>query len=171
MWLICLLFDISLTVCCTFYADFGPLNLATLYRYCWKLNKKLKSFTMSRKRLVHYTSYDQKKRANAAVLIGAYAVMYLKRSPEGAYMTLIAGNNTGYMPFRYSAFVVEICLCSFPLQALQHGFLDFERFSAEEYEHYEVTDCRVKGKSPPKQTVCVHYCSGGIIKVFWSQYF
>lgn len=29
---------------------------------------------MSRKRLVHYTSYDQKKRANAAVLIGAYAV-------------------------------------------------------------------------------------------------
>nr|XP_024656107.1 dual specificity protein phosphatase CDC14AB-like isoform X2 [Maylandia zebra] len=70
-----------------------------LYRYCWKLNKKLKSFTMSRKSLVHYTSYDQKKRANAAVLIGAYAVMYLKRSPEDAYRTLIAGNSTGYMPF------------------------------------------------------------------------
>lgn len=34
----------------------------------------LQSFTMSRKKLVHYTSYDQKKRANAAVLIGAYAV-------------------------------------------------------------------------------------------------
>ncbi|GLD69903.1 cell division cycle 14Aa, partial [Lates japonicus] len=56
-----------------FYADFGPLNLAMLYRYCCKLNKKLKSFTMSRKKLVHYSSYDQKKRANAAVLIGAYA--------------------------------------------------------------------------------------------------
>ncbi|XP_013771625.1 dual specificity protein phosphatase CDC14A-like [Pundamilia nyererei] len=144
----------------SFYADFGPLNLAMLYRYCWKLNKKLKSFTMSRKSLVHYTSYDQKKRANAAVLIGAYAVMYLKRSPEDAYRTLIAGNSTGYMPFRYRlllstkqrfmlgccpyipfggscAFVVKICSCSFPLQALQHGFLDFERFSAEEYEHYE----------------------------------
>ncbi|GCB78003.1 hypothetical protein scyTo_0020635 [Scyliorhinus torazame] len=25
-----------------FYADFGPLNLAQLYRYCCKLNKKLK---------------------------------------------------------------------------------------------------------------------------------
>ncbi|XP_075441250.1 dual specificity protein phosphatase CDC14A-like [Ascaphus truei] len=25
-----------------FYADFGPLNLALLYRYCCKLNKKLK---------------------------------------------------------------------------------------------------------------------------------
>ncbi|KAL2089283.1 hypothetical protein ACEWY4_013971 [Coilia grayii] len=26
-----------------FYADFGPLNLAMLYRYCCKLNKKLKA--------------------------------------------------------------------------------------------------------------------------------
>lgn len=108
-WAVCIF------MCCSFYADFGPLNLAMLYRYCCKLNKKLKvapadllkneylhtvelkyipgsalsgkeftdsfnfilklqSFTTSRKKLVHYTSYDQKKRANAAVLIGAYAV-------------------------------------------------------------------------------------------------
>ena len=26
----------------SFYADFGPLNLSMLYRYCCKLNKKLK---------------------------------------------------------------------------------------------------------------------------------
>uniref|UniRef100_A0A3Q0QYH3 protein-tyrosine-phosphatase n=1 Tax=Amphilophus citrinellus TaxID=61819 RepID=A0A3Q0QYH3_AMPCI len=117
----------------SFYADFGPLNLAMLYRYCCKLNKKLKSFTMSRKRLVHYTSYDQKKRANAAVLIGAYAVIYLKRSPEDAYRTLISGSNTVYMPFRYRLMLST----KHPSTALQHGFLDFESFSAEEYEHYE----------------------------------
>uniref|UniRef100_A0A3Q1B0X3 Cell division cycle 14A n=1 Tax=Amphiprion ocellaris TaxID=80972 RepID=A0A3Q1B0X3_AMPOC len=126
----------------SFYADFGPLNLAMLYRYCCKLNKKLKSM-ISRKKLVHYTSYDQKKRANAAVLIGAYAVIYLKRSPEEAYRTLISGNNAGYMPFRDAA----VGECSFNLtvldclqgirKALQHGFLDFESFSAEDYEHYE----------------------------------
>lgn len=29
-------------LCFSFYADFGPLNLAMLYRYCCKLNKKLK---------------------------------------------------------------------------------------------------------------------------------
>ncbi|XP_035809321.1 dual specificity protein phosphatase CDC14AB-like isoform X2 [Amphiprion ocellaris] len=113
-----------------------------LYRYCCKLNKKLKSM-ISRKKLVHYTSYDQKKRANAAVLIGAYAVIYLKRSPEEAYRTLISGNNAGYMPFRDAA----VGECSFNLtvldclqgirKALQHGFLDFESFSAEDYEHYE----------------------------------
>ncbi|KAG7220991.1 hypothetical protein INR49_001709 [Caranx melampygus] len=114
-----------------------------LHRYSCKLNKKLKSFTMSRKKLVQYTSFDQKKRANAAVLIGAYAVMYLKRSPEEAYRTLISGNNTGYLPFRDAA----VGECSFNLsvldclqaiyKALQHSFLEFENFDVEEYEHYE----------------------------------
>uniref|UniRef100_A0A673BDS7 protein-tyrosine-phosphatase n=1 Tax=Sphaeramia orbicularis TaxID=375764 RepID=A0A673BDS7_9TELE len=101
------------------------------------------SFAISRKKLVHYTSYDQKKRANAAVLIGAYAVIYLKRSPEEAYRTLISGNNPGYLPFRDAA----VGECSFNLtvldclqgirKALQHGLMDFENFSTEEYEHYE----------------------------------
>ncbi|XP_073347630.1 dual specificity protein phosphatase CDC14AB-like [Pagrus major] len=127
----------------SFYADFGPFNLAMLYRYCCKLNKKLRSFTMSRKKLVHYTSFDQKKRANDAVLIGAFAVIYLKRSPEEAYRTLISGNNTAYLPFRDAA----VGECSFNLtvldclqgirKALQHGFFDFDSFNVEEYEHYE----------------------------------
>lgn len=34
----------------SFYADFGPLNLAMLYRYCCKLNKKLKVSSCCRKR-------------------------------------------------------------------------------------------------------------------------
>ncbi|XP_060899809.1 dual specificity protein phosphatase CDC14AB-like [Labrus mixtus] len=127
----------------SFYADFGPLNLGMLYKYCCKLNKKLKSFTMYRKKLVHYTSNDQKKRACAAVLIGGYSVIYLKRSPEEAYRTLISGNNTGFLPFRDAA----VGECSLDLtvldclqgihKAFQHGFFDFETFQVDEYEHYE----------------------------------
>lgn len=33
-------------LCSSFYADFGPLNLAMLYKYCCKLNKKLKVILM-----------------------------------------------------------------------------------------------------------------------------
>ena len=33
---------VSLFFFCSFYADFGPVNLALVYRYCCKLNKKLK---------------------------------------------------------------------------------------------------------------------------------
>ncbi|XP_010152877.1 PREDICTED: dual specificity protein phosphatase CDC14A-like, partial [Eurypyga helias] len=82
-----------------FYGDFGPLNLAMLYRYCCKLNKKLKYFSLSRKKIVYYTGFDQQKRANAAFLIGAYAVIYLKKTPEEAYRTLLSGSNPPYLPF------------------------------------------------------------------------
>uniref|UniRef100_A0A8D3CKQ3 Cell division cycle 14Ab n=1 Tax=Scophthalmus maximus TaxID=52904 RepID=A0A8D3CKQ3_SCOMX len=126
-----------------FYADFGPLNLSLLYRYSCKLNKKLKSFTLTRKRIVHYTSFDQRKRSNAAVLIGGYAVIYLKKTPEEAYRSLISGSNASYLPFRDASFGT----CSFSLtlldclqgirKALQHGFFDFETFDVDEYEHYE----------------------------------
>ncbi|XP_060797203.1 dual specificity protein phosphatase CDC14AB isoform X2 [Neoarius graeffei] len=126
-----------------FYADFGPLNLAMLFRYCCKLNKKLKSFTLTRKRIVHYTSFDQRKRANAAVLIGAYAVIYLKKTPEEAYRALISGSNASYLPFRDASFgnctynlTVLDCLHGIR-KALQHGFLNFETFDVTEYEHYE----------------------------------
>eukprot|EP00069_Balaena_mysticetus_P002662 bmy_16168T0 len=145
-----------------FYADFGPLNLAMVYRYCCKLNKKLKpkkifkiipflgklevkhvevmaahrktcsfyrfcngmttdcygdadccghywaslvtSYSLSRKKIVHYTCFDQRKRANAAFLIGAYAVIYLKKTPEEAYRALLSGSNPPYLPFRDASF-------------------------------------------------------------------
>ncbi|XP_034035162.1 dual specificity protein phosphatase CDC14AB isoform X2 [Thalassophryne amazonica] len=127
----------------SFYADFGPLNLAMLYRYCCKLNKKLKSFALTQKRIIHYTSFDQRKRSNAAVLIGSYAVIYLKKTPEEAYRALISGSNASYLPFRDASFgsctyslTVLDCLQGIG-KALQHGFFDFETFDVDEYEHYE----------------------------------
>ncbi|XP_075616162.1 dual specificity protein phosphatase CDC14A isoform X1 [Balearica regulorum gibbericeps] len=145
-----------------FYGDFGPLNLAMLYRYCCKLNKKLKYFSLSRKKIVYYTSFDQRKRANAAFLIGAYAVIYLKKTPEEAYRTLLSGSNPPYLPFSHSAKEDQIvsflipCTgardasfgnCTYNLtildclqginKALQHGFFDFKTFDVDEYEHYE----------------------------------
>ncbi|XP_078500631.1 dual specificity protein phosphatase CDC14A isoform X2 [Lissotriton helveticus] len=140
-----------------FYADFGPLNLALLYRYCCRLNKKfkqknflrnlvlrrLKSFSLSKKKIVHYTCFDQRKRANAAFLIGAYAVIYLRKTPEDAYRALLSGSNPPYLPFRDASF--GICTYNLTIldclqglrKALQHGFFDFETFNLDEYEHYE----------------------------------
>ncbi|XP_062985497.1 dual specificity protein phosphatase CDC14B isoform X2 [Elgaria multicarinata webbii] len=125
-----------------FYADFGPLNLAMIYRYCCKLNKKLKSFTMLRKKIVHYCGFDQKKQTNAVFLIGCYTIIYLRESPETVYRHLLSGN-ASYLPFRDAAFGT----CSFHLtlldcfhainKALQYGFLDFSSFDVDEYEHYE----------------------------------
>ncbi|CAJ1069033.1 dual specificity protein phosphatase CDC14C-like isoform X2 [Xyrichtys novacula] len=125
-----------------FYADFGPLNLAMFYRFCCKLTKKLKSITLSRKKIIFYTCGDAKKQANAAYLIGSYAVMNLNMPPEEAYSLLVSKNST-YIPFRDASFGT----CSYNLnildclsavhKALQYGWLDFSNFDVEEYEHYE----------------------------------
>nr|XP_023417055.1 dual specificity protein phosphatase CDC14A isoform X3 [Cavia porcellus] len=114
-----------------------------VYRYCCKLNKKLKSYSLSRKKIVHYTCFDQRKRANAAFLIGAYAVIYLKKTPEEAYRALLSGSNPPYLPFRDASFgnctynlTILDCLQGIR-KGLQHGFFDFETFDVDEYEHYE----------------------------------
>uniref|UniRef100_A0A1I8I139 protein-tyrosine-phosphatase n=1 Tax=Macrostomum lignano TaxID=282301 RepID=A0A1I8I139_9PLAT len=125
-----------------FYADFGPLNLAMLYKYCCRLNKKFKSFSLSKKRIVHYTCVNPKKRANAAFLVGAY-----QKTPEEAYMPLVGGSGLHYLPFRDASY--GICTYNLTLldclhavsKALLHGFFNFENFNVEEYEHYECAAC------------------------------
>ncbi|KAM4576671.1 dual specificity protein phosphatase CDC14B isoform 4-T4 [Odontesthes bonariensis] len=125
-----------------FYADFGPLNLAMFYRFCCKLTKKLKSITLSRKKIIFYTCGDQKKQVNAAYLIGSYAVMHLNMMPEEAYNLLVSRNST-YIPFRDASF--GTCMYNLNIldcfrgvyKALQYSWLDFSKFDVEEYEHYE----------------------------------
>ncbi|XP_008334251.1 dual specificity protein phosphatase CDC14B isoform X2 [Cynoglossus semilaevis] len=125
-----------------FYADFGPLNLAMFYRFCCKLTKKLKSITLSRKKIIFYTCGDQKKQANAAYLIGSYAVMHLDMMPGEAY-SLLVSQNLSYIPFRDASFGtcmynLNILDCLLAVhKALQYGWLDFSNFDVEEYEHYE----------------------------------
>ncbi|CAF3535067.1 unnamed protein product [Adineta steineri] len=128
-----------------FYADFGPLNLAVVHRYCTKLNKKLNNSTLGHKRIIHYTTFDPKKRANAAFLLAAYSVIYLKRTPEEAYKPLVSGINAvhPFLPFRdaslgsssYNLTLLDTLQGLY--KAMLHGFFDFENFDLEEYEHYE----------------------------------
>ncbi|XP_058421411.1 dual specificity protein phosphatase CDC14B isoform X2 [Diceros bicornis minor] len=125
-----------------FYADFGPLNLAMVYRYCCKINKKLKSITMIRKKIIHFTGSDQRKQANAAFLVGCYMVIYLGRTPEEAYRILMFGD-TSYIPFRDAAygscsFYITLLDCFYAVKkAMHYGFLNFNSFNLDEYEHYE----------------------------------
>ncbi|TRZ03139.1 hypothetical protein DNTS_014534 [Danionella cerebrum] len=125
-----------------FYADFGPLNLAMLYRFCCKLKKKLKSCAHAKKKIVFYTCGDRKKQANAAYLIGSFAVIHLQKTPEEAY-NLLVSQKTLYLPFRDASFGacmynLNILDCLRAVQkALEFGWLNFKQFDLEEYEHYE----------------------------------
>lgn len=79
-----------------------------LNRYCCKVNEKLKSSSIKQKQIVHYTSQNQQKRANAAFLIASYAILYLKKSPKEAYKPLVAPNGHPLRPFQDAAMGISI---------------------------------------------------------------
>ncbi|GLV46712.1 cell division cycle 14 [Carabus blaptoides fortunei] len=126
-----------------FYGDFGPLNISMVYHYCCKLNKKLKSVALSKKKIVHYTSMDPCKRLNAACLIACYSIIYLNFSPEKAYRILTESNSHPFIMFRdasygISTYQISLMDCLRAIhKALNLGFFDFTNFDYVEYEHYE----------------------------------
>ncbi|XP_053682398.1 uncharacterized protein LOC128732944 isoform X2 [Sabethes cyaneus] len=127
-----------------FYNDFGPLNICMLYRYCHLLNEKLRSAQHARKKIVHYTSVDASKRLNAAYLIGAYSVIYLKRTPDEALKPLTSGCNVlTYIKFCdasyvYSGYRISLYDCIHAVaKALEAGFFNFDDFDSQQYEHFE----------------------------------
>lgn len=86
-----------------FYDDFGPFNLAQVYRYCRKVNKKLKASALSNNRIVHFTSPEITKRTNAAFLVGCYQIIYLNRTPDEAYKHLLLDKYRTFAPYRWVA--------------------------------------------------------------------
>lgn len=72
-----------------YYSDFGPLNLGCVYQYCKLLNEKFKQF-LNKQTIVHYTSADPKKKANAAFLLGCFGVLYLSLQSKDALKPLLA---------------------------------------------------------------------------------
>eukprot|EP00879_Flechtneria_rotunda_P014777 GHRR01015441.1.p1 GENE.GHRR01015441.1~~GHRR01015441.1.p1 ORF type:complete len:205 (+),score=50.64 GHRR01015441.1:217-831(+) len=141
-----------------FYADFGPLNLGKTYRFCEHTKQLLQEADKHGKKLYLYTGPLPQQKANAAVLVGIFQVLYLNISPDEAYAPLAC--QAPYMPFRDASCGVP----TFNLQpidcirgiakAREVGFIDASngtwRFDLEEYEHYEQV-CLLH-----KQICCLH---------------
>jgi len=125
-----------------FFADFGPLNLSSVTRYCRVLDNKLKDAALADKRIIHFCSHDPKKRANAAFLIGAYRVVVLGKTAEQAFEPF-SGIYPPFLPFRDAtcgvcSFQCTILDCLKGLQkAIELKWFDWVRFDVESYDFFE----------------------------------
>lgn len=126
----------------SFFADFGPLNLSKLYRFCCKLLHILRAPEHEQRHIYYYSSFNVHKRANAAFLIGAFSILYLKRNVEEAYEPLstlspplVAFRDASYGSCTYQLTLID-CLRGLH-QALCNRFFDYTAFSPQEYEYYE----------------------------------
>ncbi|XP_050801798.1 dual specificity protein phosphatase CDC14B isoform X3 [Gopherus flavomarginatus] len=94
-----------------FYADFGPLNLAMVYRYCCKLNKKLKIIYLK----------ESPEDVYRLLLAGNASYLPFRDASFGT-----------------CSFHLTLLDCFHAInKALRYGFLDFSAFDVNEYEHYE----------------------------------
>jgi len=128
-----------------FFADFGPLSLGSLFRFSQILADKLNNPDLAAKKIVFYTSHDAHKRANGAVLIGGYSVIYLGKTAEEAF-TPFREVYPPFVPFRDAA--MGICTFNLTVQDCLHAihkahilkWLDFDTFDLNQYEYYEQVD-------------------------------
>lgn len=145
-----------------FFLDFGPLNLGQLYRFCQGLNAKLKDERLKDKVIYFCCSAQAAKRANAAYLISAWALLYLQRTPEEAWKPFQNSNtntninisssrgggsaNTNLLSFP-PFHDASPCVCTYALSILdclrgidkarRFGFFNFNTFNLAFYEHFE----------------------------------
>ncbi|KAL4075737.1 tyrosine protein phosphatase [Scleroderma citrinum] len=124
----------------SFFQDWGPLNLAMVYKACILIHELLEAKDLASHRLVLYSSDDPRRKANAALLMALYVMIVQRRAPWEAFHPIA---ELEFMPFRDagrgpSDFNLNIQDCLWGMwKAMQHGLCDMNEFSVEEYEYYE----------------------------------
>lgn len=121
-----------------FFLDFGPMNLGQTYRFCQMVQDKLKKFPGDR--IVYYCANHGHRRANSVMLMCAFTMLVLGISADEAFRPF---QHIPLVPFHDAT----PCACSYNLsvydclkgmeKARKLGFLNFETFDVDEYEHYE----------------------------------
>ncbi|KAJ7122787.1 phosphatases II [Mycena epipterygia] len=124
----------------SFFQDWGPLNIAMVYKACILIHELLEDKDLAPHRLVLYSSDDPKRKANAALLLALFIMIVQRRAPWEAFHPIA---ELEFMPFRDagrgpSDFSLNIQDCLWGIwKAMQHGLCDMNEFSVDDYEYYE----------------------------------
>ncbi|CAE6422555.1 unnamed protein product [Rhizoctonia solani] len=127
----------------SFFEDWGPLNLAQVYRACILIHELLQDANLKRHRIVLYSTSDPRRRANSALLMALYCMIVQRRTPWEVFYPIA---EVEFMPFRdagrgRSDFHLGIQDCLWGVWKAQHNhLLDMNEFSVDEYEYYEKVD-------------------------------
>ena len=125
-------------------SDFGPLDLSKIYRYTIELNSILSNPKLQDSKIYHYTSTQPSKRANSALLMGAYQIIMLNRSADEACSAF--QNVEAFMPYVDASYhpssfelYIEDCLKGLE-KAIRLGWFDLGTFDSKQYEHLSTVE-------------------------------
>lgn len=120
--------------------DFGPLDLSQIVSYCRNLNSILFGPNRQKLPVYHYSSVVPAKRANSALLVCAFQVLVMKKSPNEVWERFEALSR--FIPYRDAStqsyrFELQIIDCLNALcKAQSFNWLDIDTFDVEEYAKY-----------------------------------
>ncbi|KAL7413193.1 protein-tyrosine phosphatase-like protein [Mrakia frigida] len=123
----------------SFAKDFGPLNIAMVYKFCIHIHDLLQK-EGSDAAIVLYASSDPQKKANAALLMALYVLIVQRKTPAEAFYPIA---DIEFVPFRDAGrgrgdFNLSIQDCLYGIwKALKAGLLNLEDFDIDEYCFYE----------------------------------
>ena len=124
-----------------FCSDFGPLNIGMIYKFCKELEKLVKNPAYSAYKIFHYTSLNPQKRSNAAMLMGAFQIIVLRRSAVESFQvfsslpSFLEFRDAGYGACTYKCTILH-CLKGLE-KGIQLNWFNYEKFNVQEYEFYE----------------------------------
>lgn len=125
-----------------FCADFGPLNLAMVCRYCRLVDAKFSEPLLAHRQIVHCCSDEAERRANAALLICAYQVIVLHFTAQEAFQPFV-GYHPPFVGFRDALprpchFRLTLQDCLEGLQrSIELGWFNLDTFDIEAYEYLD----------------------------------
>ena len=130
-----------------FAFDFGPLNMGLTFRFCEILRAKLRDPAHKGKRIYHWVNAsDDRFKANSAVLIGAYMIIWEGKTAQEAYAPFAGRGEKEFMPFRDASYwpsEFDITVLD-TLKGIYKGFtlgwIDFKNFDLAQYEYYEAVE-------------------------------
>lgn len=128
-----------------YFADFGPLNIAQLVKFCRAMDSELRKAESEDRTIVYYCSHSPHQRANAGFLIGAFALLILRRTADEIW-EMLQNSYPTFLPFRdasygIATFSLTIYDCLLGLKkAVALGWIDVANFNVEEYEQFDAVE-------------------------------
>lgn len=124
-----------------FYDDFGPYNLAVLYRFVKALDALLKS--KEKRTVVCFTSSDERDRVNSAYLMAGFMLLIAGYSAEKSLSLVVNAQPPPFIGFRDASLGAPMynlslhdCIRSIE-KAIKLKWFDYHTFNPDEYEYYE----------------------------------
>jgi len=126
-----------------FCADFGPLNIACIYKFARLLQSKLEESLSRDMKVVYFSSADMRLRTNAVTLLGCYLILVENYTAEEAWLPFDFEDSNPFLQYQDASFELDswkldvVDVLQGVEKAKQERLIELEQFDLSLYEYFD----------------------------------